>query len=131
MEKTISILKRGGAMKERFKRPGLWSVMICLLVLIGGVTSQAAAQMSQMKMAPGMPFIANSAINAPLLEEILTGQIPATIPQYTTLPDPTGQIKTYNHAGPTQTAANGFFIPTPRLTSAPVLHATSRRMTGR
>ena len=104
--------KKGGAMKERFKRLGLWSLMICLLVLVGGVTSQAVAQTSQMTVMPGMPFIANSAINAPILGEILTGQIPATIPQYLTMPDPTGRISTYQPFGQTITAGHGFFTST-------------------
>ena len=71
-------------------------------------TSQTAAQQT----APGMPFIAQTAINAPTLEQILTGQIPATIPQYLTLPDPTGQISTYQPLAPlggTQTSTNAFF----------------------
>jgi len=100
-------------MKERFKRPGLWSLMICLLVLIGGVTSQAVAQTSQMKMAPGMPFIAETARLAPIFE-VLTGAIPDKIPYYQSLLDPTGQISSYQPNAPygTPTAGNGFFTST-------------------
>ena len=100
-------------MKERFKSLGLLVPNdLPSGLLVGGVTSQAVAQMSQMTVMPGMPFIANSAINAPMLGEILTGQIPATIPQYLTMPDPTGQISTYQPFGPTITAGHGFFTST-------------------
>jgi len=81
-----------------------WTIMICLLVFIGGVTSQAAAQQR-----PGMPFLADTACQAPILLEILTDQIPPVIPQSLTMPDPAGQITSYQPNGPTKTASNAFF----------------------
>ena len=88
----------------------VWGILV--LVLVGVfLVAPVQAQVATPQMMPGMPFIAKSAINAPMLAETLTGQIPATIPEYTTMPDPTGQITTYNLEGPTHTATNGFFIP--------------------
>ncbi len=92
--------------------PGLirrrWAIMILFPLIIAAVSSQSGAQ--QM---PGMPFIAQKAAQAQTLIQILTGQTPATIPQYLTMPDSTGQISTYQPLAPlggTQTAGNGFFL---------------------
>jgi hypothetical protein len=77
-------------MEKRFKVVGLCSLMICLAVMVGAVTSQAGSTQ-----APGMPFIAETASQAPLLNEFLEGEVPAVIPDNFSLADPTGQIGTF------------------------------------
>src|SRR5208283_2742524 len=74
-------------------------------MIIAAAAPQALAQ----QIRPGMRFIAKTSAQAPILEEILEGKIPPTIPQYLTLPDPTGKISSYQSGGATKTAGNGFF----------------------
>jgi len=82
-----------------------WAIMISFLVIIAAAAPQALAK----QIRPGMRFIAKTSAQAPILEEILEGKIPPTIPQYLTLPDPTGKISSYQSGGATKTAGNGFF----------------------
>jgi cytochrome c peroxidase len=49
------------------------------------------------------------ALSAPLLPTILSGKIPATLPQSTTTLDVTGQTTTYFPGGPVTTANSSFF----------------------
>ena len=116
-------------MKERLKSLRLWSIVICLLVMAGVIASQAAAK--QPKQSPGMPFLAATASQAPLLLEFLEGQVPVTIPGNFSLPDPTGLIGTYRTDGAQPTAGNLFFPPRLRATAANVSSAMGRGMVGR
>jgi len=60
-----------------------------------------------------MPLVAHNASLAPVLPGIPTVNTPTTtpptIPENDTLPDPTGQISSYQFTGPTTTSSNAFF----------------------
>lgn len=51
----------------------------------------------------------NQARRIDLPSKVLKGEIPPTIPQFLTLPDPTGKISSYQPAGETTTKSNAFF----------------------
>ncbi len=84
------------------------AVMTLIVIMIAAAASQAVAQQR-----PGMPFIAQKATETKTLQQVLTGviptQIPASIPQFLTMSDPTGYIGTYQPGGETLTAGNSFF----------------------
>jgi len=58
---------------------------------------------------PGMAAIAARARGVRMLQQILKGNTPVTIPQYSVIGDPTGAVATYQPGGSTRTSDNGFF----------------------
>ncbi|MDR3555991.1 MAG: hypothetical protein P4L55_14635 [Syntrophobacteraceae bacterium] len=88
-------------------RSRLAIAICCLAMTAAGPTVAAAQQMTP----PGMRYITEKACQAPLpgTSTIIPVLPPAVIPQYSTAPDGTGQIGSYQPLGPTQTNQNGFF----------------------
>jgi len=97
-------------MKERLRRLGLWSIMICLPVMIGVVASLAGQNSYPYR--PGMPFIAGKACDTPMFSHFFPVPIPAVIPGYSSQSDDTGEISTYQPGGSKKTAGIGFFDST-------------------
>jgi hypothetical protein len=107
-----------GNLKSRLLMPVLMGTIVFAAFSIAPVCAQAQTN-------PGMPFIAATASQAPLLNEFLEGEVPAVIPDNFSLADPTGQIGTFRGtllqsspgalftgvqaAGDFQTAGNLFF----------------------
>ena len=74
-----------------------------------GMVAMLATRVVAAQTPPGMPAIAQSAADAPVIIGILNGTIPVTIPQSESFGDPTGQIGSYQPGGVTTTANNAFF----------------------
>jgi cytochrome c peroxidase len=82
-----------------------------LLTLAFGVLHFAFAQ-GNAKLPAWVPGSWSQALEAPLLPSILNGATPASIPQFSTVPDASGQISTYEPGGAVTTsgpAGNAFF----------------------
>jgi len=104
MKPTLHERLRKSSVQEASQRFRIFGL---LLILASFMPSRAAAHTP-----PGMPLVAHNAIVAPTLPFNLPGIIPATIPQNETDFDFTGQISSYQPAGPTTTSSNAFFSTT-------------------
>jgi cytochrome c peroxidase len=88
--------------------PKRQAILCCAFVLTIGL---GVAPVKSQAGTPGMPVIAQFAYNVKTLQGILRGRTPATIDEYITFRDPTGEISTYQPDGAATTADNGFFSP--------------------
>jgi cytochrome c peroxidase len=93
-----------------------WSkkqIILCLLCLVliftVGLAVTVAESQTVPQNTPGISIISRIGQSVVMLQKILTGNIPATINQNVTLPDPTGWISTYQPGGATTTSDNAFF----------------------
>jgi len=79
------------------------------VIAVSAWSGLAAAQRLHMPEAPGMAVIAGKAQGTVVLQQILNGLTPKTIPADLVMKDAGGATGTYQPGGPTTTAGNGFF----------------------